>query len=264
MKIKSIEKSINSKMDKWINSISDESVKKIVRNNAIITGGCIASMLMNDDVNDFDVYFKTREATLKVADYYIKPISDEEVFVSSEKDDRIEVFISSSGFIKREDDPKNPYSLIYATSNALTLSDKVQIVLRFYGDADKIHKNYDFVHCTNYWTNESGLVLNEKALASLITKELIYVGSKYPICSVIRTRKFIKRGFTINAGQYLKMCFQISQLDLSDIDVLKEQLIGVDSAYFDILIHALSEKRKKDPEFFPTTEYVSKIIDRIF
>ena len=62
------------------------------------------------------------------------------------------------------------------------------------------------------------------------------MGSKYPLCSIIRTRKFIQRGYTINAGQYLKMAMQLNELDLKDVSVLQDQLIGVDSAYFDMVI----------------------------
>ena len=48
----------------------------------------------------------------------------------------------------------------------------------------------------------------------LLARQLVYQGSKYPICSMIRTRKFLQRGWHINAGQYLKMAFQVSELDL--------------------------------------------------
>ena len=102
------------------------------------------------------------------------------------------------------------------------------------------------------------------ALESILSKTLVYEGSKYPLCSVIRTRKFIKRGWHINAGQYLKMFFQISELDLTDIAVLEDQLVGVDSAYFMMLIEALRDRMKKDEEFKISTEYVTTIIDRIF
>jgi len=266
MKIKTIEKAIDAKLEEWVASVSDASVKKAIRENAIITGGCIASMLINDEVNDFDVYFRTRESVALVAKYYVGQLGilASGVVVSEEKEDRIEIFISSSGVLQVEADEQKPYSLIYATSNALTLSNKVQIVLRFYGEPSVIHENYDFVHCTNYWTHAEGLVLKEKALASLITKELIYVGSKYPVCSIIRTRKFIKRGFTINAGQYLKMCFQVSQLDLTNIDTLREQLVGVDSAYFDILLSALEKKKEGSSDFVVTSDYLSEIVDKIF
>ena len=101
-----------------------------------------------------------------------------------------------------------------------------------------------------------------------MARELVYVGSKYPLCSVIRTRKFLKRGFTINAGQYLKMAFQISSLDLTNIAVLEDQLTGVDVAYFATLIDALqkhSEKEKEEGrEFKLEYGYLAAIIDKIF
>jgi hypothetical protein len=141
------------------------------------------------------------------------------------------------------------------------LSHKVQIVLRFYGSADTIHENYDYVHCTNYWTSKDDeLVLRQPALESLLAKELRYVGSKYPICSVIRLRKFIKRGWTVNAGQILKMMLQISELDLKDHKVLQDQLTGVDAAYF---VQLVSMVKENDPEKV-NSAYLVEIIDRMF
>jgi hypothetical protein len=72
----------------------------------------------------------------------------------------------------------------------------------------------DFVHATNYFTFEEGLVTNVAALESILTKSLRYQGSLYPLTSVIRMKKFIQRGWTVNAGEILKMLFQVSELDL--------------------------------------------------
>jgi len=156
---------------------------------------------------------------------------------------------------------KGKYYPIYMSSNAVTLSHQIQMVIRFYGDAVAIHENYDYVHCTNFWLSENkSLHLNQSALESILSKELRYIGSKYPLASVIRTRKFIGRGWTINAGQYLKMCFQISQLDLTNIEVLEDQLTGVDVAYFGTLITAL----KAAPIEKLSYGYLAEIIDRIF
>lgn len=156
------------------------------------------------------------------------------------------------------------YHPVFLSPNAVTLSGDVQFVLRFYGQPEQIHENYDFVHCTNYWTSKGGLVLKQEALEAILAKELVYTGSKYPVCSIIRTRKFVKRGFHINAGQYLKMCFQVSELDLTDIAVLEDQLVGVDSAYFINLIKALQEKASKESEFVLNSGYLCSIIDKIF
>lgn len=160
---------------------------------------------------------------------------------------------------------KDRYRPIFLSTNAITLSNKIQIVIRFYGDPDEIHKNYDFVHCTNYLSMENlRLVLRPDAIEAILAKELRYIGSKYPLCSVIRTRKFIRRGWTINAGQYLKMLFQVAKLDLTDIGTLEDQLIGVDSAYFMQLVSALQSKKDLDKDFEINYGYIVTIIDKIF
>ena len=162
-----------------------------------------------------------------------------------------------------EDETDKPrYRPVFLSTNAITLSDKIQIILRFYGSPEELHENYDFVHCMNYWesSDKDKLILNPASLESLLSKELRYVGSKYPLCSVIRTRKFINRGWKINAGQYLKMCIQISELDLLNPSVLEDQLTGVDIAYFHDVI---SQVKEKNPDQIDSS-YLIEVINRMF
>ncbi len=66
------------------------------------------------------------------------------------------------------------------------------------------------------------------------------------------------------------MAWQISKLNLSSIEVLKDQLVGVDSAYFNQLIYQLSkqqrEKLEKDPQADTAVDggYLVTLIDKIF
>ena len=106
--------------------------------------------------------------------------------------------------------------------------------------------------------------MKPEALEALLAKELKYVGSKYPLCSVIRTRKFIKRGWFISAGQYLKICFQLSKLQLDKIDVLEDQLVGVDSAYFVHLIEVIRKDLEEGIIKDIDETYVAKLVDKIF
>lgn len=316
MKKKTIANVLNKKFNEWVETITDSSVKQLVMDNTIITGGAIASMLLKEEVNDFDVYFKTKETVKAVAQYYVsqfkamathkhKDGKEIDIYVKEdESGERIKIYIKSAGIAGEEGESDYQYfesrpeqeaedyvnnvvdvlektdleipeindrkfRPLFLSANAITLSDKIQIVIRFYGDPNTIHQHYDYVHCTNYWTsNDSKLVLKQEALEALLSKELIYVGSKYPLCSVIRTRKFIKRGWTINAGQYLKMCFQISKLNLEDINVLEDQLTGVDAAYFTQLIESLKAHTEKEKEkgnqFTLEYGYLAAIIDKIF
>jgi len=164
-----------------------------------------------------------------------------------------------------ETEEKEKYRPVFLSDNAITLSDKIQLVIRFYGDPEEIHENYDFAHCKNYWTAATGkLTLDPLAIESILTKNMVYQGSLYPVCSVIRMRKFLKAGWHINAGQILKMLFQVSQLDLTNVTVLEDQLTGVDAAYFHQIIDYCKARQEKDPEFKVTMPYLLTIIDRIF
>lgn len=58
--------------------------------------------------------------------------------------------------------------------------------------------------------------------------------------------------------------FQISDFDLTNPDTLEEQLIGVDVAYFDLIITALRNKQESDPDFKLSSQYFNKLIDKVF
>ena len=139
------------------------------------------------------------------------------------------------------------------------------MVVRFYGDVTEIHKNYDYVHCTCAWCSwDNELILPSRALEAIINKELFYMGSKYPLCSIFRARKYIGRGYHINAGQFLKMAMQLNDLDLKNVEVLKDQLMGVDSTYMNMLIEAIAEQKEKDENFEIDGDYVIELVNRIF
>lgn len=164
------------------------------------------------------------------------------------------------------------YRPIFLTSNAITLSEKIQIVIRFFGPIETIHENFDYVHCTcsyDYQTNE--LRIPQAALMSLINKRLKYKRSKYPVCSLIRARKFIKNGWHIDAGQFVKIAWDISKLNLDDINVLEDQMLGVDSAYFQQVIELLRQHQSKSEGESQSQNgqkiedtYLMQVIDMVF
>jgi len=337
MKSKTIKQVLTKKFNEFVSSITDETVKRLVKANSIITGGSIASMLKGEEVNDYDVYFTNRETVLAVCNYYIQKFCEGrdirheftvmeepiEGFKSSyqyaemkpedydkhmgtvKPDGRIKIRIRSVGvaaepgfkfdeqeedvnqllgnepeeeelpdYVKamskkdrkkwiKEQEEKKKYRPVYISANAITLSDKVQLIIRFYGDAETIHSNYDFAHCTCWWRSRDGhLELPSEALECLLTGELRYRGSKYPLASIIRSRKFINRGMHINAGQYLKMCMQLNDMNLRDLNVLEDQLIGVDALYFASMLANIPPDKKINNQIDST--YLIEMINRFF
>lgn len=162
---------------------------------------------------------------------------------------------------------KGTFHPVYITQNAITLSDDVQIVTRFYGEPEEILEFYDYEHCKMYYKSwDRELVITLNALESLHNKRLVYTGSRYPICSLFRMRKFMSRGWTINAGQIVKMAWQIHKLDLSDPSGLESQLIGVDHAYFVEILELLQKRQKESGGDSKTVDgtYLMELIDKFF
>lgn len=262
-------------------------------------------MLTGEPVNDYDIYFRNEEACVSVAAYYVnkwnKSHPDKPVTLKvDEETGKVSCFVSSKGIadeneekksdisynfdtmpeeddavgVEREpeeqkepasEESKEKYRPRFITSNAITLSDKIQIVTRFYGEVEDIHKNYDFAHCTCAWSSwNNELFLPQKALECIINKELYYVGSLYPLCSIIRTRKYLERGYHINAGQYVKMAMQLNGLDLTDVRVLEDQLTGVDTTYFQMMIDELKKHQEETGSDKVDTTYAMELINKLF
>ena len=315
LKTKTIKSILRRKVDAWLETIDDDALRRQCKHDAIVTGGCIASMLLGEKVSDFDIYFRNYATTVNVANYYLKRFKEDrkqrggikiDMYTEELKDvhgeDRVRIVVKSAGvesveggqdytyFEARPDEEANDYVSeiyddpgeiadvvedvqerletgeadyrpVFLSSNAITLSGKIQLILRFHGTPENIHRNYDFTHCTNHWKSvDSSLTLRPEALQALLSRTLIYQGSRYPVCSLFRLRKFIKRGWTINAGQILKIAMQISELDLNKIEVLEDQLTGVDAAYFEQILTRCKEKEGDRIE----SAYLVEIINRMF
>lgn len=293
-KKKTIASIIDRKIKHWVKTINNEQLRERILNDYIVTGGSIVSMLHGELPNDFDVYFQTPEVALDVANYYLtnagSSFNDKAKKIEARlENNRVRIFIKSAGIIQGDasslnnydyfegresgaaeaflnnaglEKNKKPYTPLMITDNAITLNDSIQIITRFIGNPEEIHKNFDFVHTTNYYTVKTGLVLKQDALEAIIAKELKYVGSLYPLCSMFRLKKFIKRGWSVSAGEMLKIGFDISRLDLTNTEILREQCIGVDAAYFHQLLRIL-EQNKNESETFDRT-YLVEMINKVF
>lgn len=324
---KTIKKVVRKKIKDWLDTIDDCALRETIKSDLIVTGGCFASFILGEEVNDYDCYFKTKETTIKVAEYYVNKWNEThgkqlnkigyetKVFVldganpskdllqyyhiskledsasrmiSNTTPDRVKIIFPSDGIVGDPNEAnqqeelglsesiqeldeisqaeilakeKKAYFPVFLSTNAITLSNGIQLIVRFYGGVEKIHETFDFVHTRSHYDyDKDELSIPNEVYDAVTNKHLLYVGSKYPVCSVFRLRKFINRGWSVNAGQMLKMCLQISELNLHDIDVLEDQLVGVDSLYFKNMIESFA---KYGPEKI-TTDYVISVVDKIF
>lgn len=76
MKDSTIRSVLRKKINEWLETVDNQELKEEIKENLIVTGGAIPSMLLNEKVNDYDFYFKTKGTTKKVAEYYVKVFND--------------------------------------------------------------------------------------------------------------------------------------------------------------------------------------------
>jgi hypothetical protein len=313
-----IRRELKAKLDEWMDSIDDSELVVLIKKDVIVTGGSIASMLLGEQVNDYDIYFRTQETTKRVAEYYVNKFNEivklklgdvdsksgtpcvqikDLVNIKGQTESCVVIYMKSSGVAgenqetyeyfegmgadatqvfadslsvndaeqaietRAEELTKGKYRPVFMSQNAITLSNKMQLVTRFYGEPDKIHDNYDFQHAMSYYDYHNDVLeTSAEALECLLSRTLVYRGSLYPVASIFRMKKFLERGWRITAGQQLKIMWQISEIDLKNFEVMRSQLVGVDQAYMWQLIQALKDV---EPEKINST-YIATIIDRIF
>jgi hypothetical protein len=213
---------------------------------------------------------------LKIAEYYRKilikedpanqMIRIEDEFQDDKTDGRIKIVIPSLGIIRdKKIKKKKKFYPEILTDNAISLSDDIQLIIRFYGNPEQIHENFDFIHVMSYWKSDDGkLYLNPDSVEAILAKELRYRGSLYPLASMFRLRKFLTRGWTITAGDIFKIGFQVSKLNFSDPQVMYDQLIGVDIHYFNTMIERIKSDLKEGKVKEVTSDYLSNLIEEIF
>lgn len=187
--------------------------------NCIVCGGAIASLVLDEEPKDIDIYFRTSEAL----SWYI-----EKTYKLSMRDN-----FSDGG-----------YELTYRTSTADTYAHgynesakKIQIIKVMPGEPDKIVQNFDFLHTMVYYDPlDNVLSLPTGPMTCILEKRLEYTQSVFPLSSLFRTRKYIRRGWKMPITEYIKIALDINKFDLSNPDVLISQLQGVDELYTSHLI----------------------------
>lgn len=169
--------------------------------NIIVAGGAITSIIMGEQINDIDCYFRSR-------------------------DDLV-------GFVK-EVDPKNSSHLKYFSSRSITFKPKksdatIQLIyFDFYNNATNIFGDFDFtVNMGAYDFKKKEFIFHKDFFKDIATKKTsINKGTKFPLISLFRLFKYKDKGFDFQQKQLLELCKAINKFDYNDDKVVEDQTQG--------------------------------------
>jgi len=265
VKKREIKEKLRKVSNDFFASIKDERIRELFKKHSFIAGGAIASLILNEKPNDYDFYFDDPIACLEATNYFLNLMDiDSYEFDVNLKENGVSMNIAH-GILKKEKIEGEKYQPIAVTSNAFSFTDGIQFVVRYADNPIGIIKNFDFTHSKGLYHYElDELVVPEQTEKAIKEKNVTYTGSAYPLASLIRTRKFVQRGWKINAGQYLKIALQLNELDLLDPAVLREQLVGVDLFYFGEFLSKLETVGMEKIDFDKGIEKMFEMIDEAF
>ena len=216
-----VEAELTQLIEKICDSIPYEckEVIEMFRNHSIIAGGCIVSLLRDEAVNDYDIFFDSKEAVNIVSTHF----------------HTMGTYLSLSA---------PDYAPVHTSPNAISLKGDVQIIKKFYGNPEEVVEEFDFKHCQGYFY-EGELNMYVSTELAIQNKKLLYTQSDYPINSLLRAFKFVKDGWEFSKEAQIAIGLDIAKLDIINHDIFCEQLQGVSTAFLESVSNEIDTDLKK-------------------
>lgn len=158
----------------------DPNFYSFIKEHCILSGGCFASLINLEPVNDYDLWCRDSDGSAMIEEY-LKEYKGKDSFGAE---------------IGAEDvDPKYNDNFVdgkIVTANATTLKNKLQFITNvIYADAKK---SFDFLHCTvSYDLKNDKLSISPKQMQSILQKQLVI--NNMMAVKDYRRNKFIERGW---------------------------------------------------------------------
>lgn len=214
----------------------DNVLKLLSDNRAVIAGGAIVSVFSNTAINDYDVYCKSLNDVTKLKEKLIE-----------------------NKFILKVT-TQNAYSFVRIKGDKILRLQLIKNKDFCQENINDVFKYFDFYCCMGaYDTEKREFILNDRFLSDNVEKVLTFnPGTKYPICSLHRTLKYQRKGYTLPGIEIVKMSLSIHNLKLNTYKDLKEQLQGIDTEF----LLPITSKLMKTPDKPYSMEEIFKFFEK--
>lgn len=209
------------------NSIPDNIYFGLIVNHPIIAGGAIRSVFTNEQIKDYDFYFKSDDHFIQVAKYF---------------DYILERY-------------KDKCLMIVDTLNSITYSvfgNTIQLVKK-YTDLTIIGKlnKFDFTVCQGAFDcSTKEFTYSRDFIIHNAKKRLVYTkNTDYPLSTVIRVLKYLNKGYNISNIEYLKILLDVQNLKFDTFRDFKEHVLGIDVVFLMPLFELFEKKYNLNNNF---------------
>jgi len=199
-------------------------VKALQESKVILAGGAITSLFTSTRISDWDLYFRDKEG-LEKCDKFFQGKGKRE-------------FVTDRSVTYSVAKQKIPYQMIIYLE-------------KLSGEPAEIFTKFDFTICMgafDFSTNE--FVFHEEFWKHLSQRRLVFNGSTlYPIVSMMRSHKYARRGFVISGIDIMKIALSVQALRIDTFADLKDQLMGIDTAFLKDLTDRFTEDAEAEKKY---------------
>lgn len=203
---------------KLLNSINKEVLEILESEKCIIAGGCITSLFTRNEINDIDIYFRSKESLIRA----LKEIKSNSNIVAFT--DKATMFTIGEGYA---------YQFIH---------------FNFFNNAQEIFDTFDFTVCMGAYDFSTNEFIFDSNFLTHNSQRLLKINEKtaYPIVTALRVQKYISKGYTISKPEFIKIMLVINQLNINTYKELKEQMGGMYGLNYDKLFEDIQDDDKFD------------------
>jgi len=206
--------------EKKLFNIINETVLEILQEEkCIVAGGCITSLFTRNEINDIDVYFRSKESLMSALDQLIGNCT----FMAHT--DKATLFIKDSS--------EYPCQFIH---------------FKFFNDIEELFNTFDFTACMgayDFLTNE--FVFHKKFFIHNSQRIIKFNHhTAYPIISALRIQKYLDKGYTISKPEFIKIMLTINNLKINSYRELKEQMGGMYGVNYDKIFEDIKDDQNFD------------------
>lgn len=182
------------------------------RYKVFLAGGAITSLFTNKEINDLDIYFRSKE---ELSDFLYEEMRGNWVVAHTAK------------------------AFLFKYQNL-----KVQaIYFRYFDKAEDIFKTFDFTVCMGAFDFEQEkFVLHDDFLKHNSQRILKFnPDTAFPIISALRVDKYKKKGYYISKCEFLRVMLTILDTNIDNYENLKAQMGGMYGENYDTVLEPVGD-----------------------
>lgn len=181
--------------------------------NAVLAGGAIVSLFNNTEINDFDLYFKSKE------DLFSFLVSNSRIYTN----------------------------VSYVSDKSVSLcfnKIKVQLVyMDYYKSIQDLFEHFDFECCMGAYDFVTEKFYFSKNFFIDNMSKTIHFNPKavHPINSLVRVNKYINKGYSIGTKELFKIALSINKICIDSPQRLKTELSGIYGENFNKVVEKIGD-----------------------